>query len=346
MGSSLGIGATSRACPGQGIGTTSSTGPDVCWGADSKSPSSKTRKDQIGGYHILILAVGLSFLAGFLINVFIVAVNISEWRKGRMISTADKVITSLGISRMVFQVTCLLNVFCDIYFYRLSVLFFASVLFFELSSVYSSIWLSTLLSVIFFLKISTLHNPFFLRLKILVLNRVLLLIVASIVVSISFAFAYDWMNTFKIPHNSTQETYLNGYTGLRVLTLIFWCTGPLLTYFISSILLIICLYNHVSRMRSGRNRTSHLDTYYKTIKFTGFSLFSSTVYMIIDLTYTYWYDAFGLLGVYFIWQIFPTLHSIYLISVTTKLRIQVSNMVHMLRRQGGDPKAPVETVFQ
>ncbi|KAG9464866.1 hypothetical protein GDO78_019267 [Eleutherodactylus coqui] len=298
------------------------------------------------GYQTLMLAAGLSFLAGFIINAFIVAVNISEWKKGRMITTADKVITSLGISRMVFQVTCLLNVFGDIYFYRLSVLFFASVLFLELSSIYSCIWLSTLLSVIFCLKISNLQNPFFLRLKILALNRVLHLIVASVVVSISFAFVYGLMAAFKIPHNSTQETYLNVYTGLSVLTLIFWCTGPFLIYFISSVLLIICLYHHVSRMRSGRNTASHLDTYYKTIKFTGFSLFSSTVYLIIDMTYTYWYDVFGLLGCYFFWQLFPTLHSIYLIYVTTKLRIQVSNIVHKLRRRCGDPKAPLETVFQ
>ncbi|XP_066445138.1 taste receptor type 2 member 4-like [Eleutherodactylus coqui] len=297
------------------------------------------------GYQILILAAGLSFLAGFIINLFIVAVNISEWKKGRPVSTADKVITSLGISRMVFQVTCLLNVFCDIYFYRLSVLFFESVLFLELSSVYSSICLSTLLSVIFCLKIPNLQNPFFLRLKILALNRVLHLIVASVVVSISFAFVYGLMAAFKIPHNSTQETYLNAYIGLSILTLIFWSTGPFLIYFISSVLLIIYLYSHMSQLRSGRTRTSHLDTYYKTMKFTGFSLFSSTVYIIIDQTYSFWYDALGLLGVYFFWQIPPTLHSIYLIYVTTKLRIQVTNMVQMLRRTFGDPKAQMETAF-
>ncbi|KAG9464865.1 hypothetical protein GDO78_019266 [Eleutherodactylus coqui] len=265
------------------------------------------------GYQILILAVGLSFLAKFIINLFIVAVNISEWKKGRPVSTADKVITSLGISRMVFQVACLLNVFCDIYFYRLS--------------------------------IPNLQNPFFLRLKILALNTVLHLIVASVVVSISFAFVYGLMAAFKIPHNSTQETYLNAYIGLSILTLIFWSTGPFLIYFISSVLLIIYLYSHMSQLRSGRTRTSHLDTYYKTMKFTGFSLFSSTVYIIIDQTYSFWYDALGLLGVYFFWQIPPTLHSIYLIYVTTKLRIQVTNMVQMLRRTFGDPKAQMETAF-
>ncbi|XP_066445160.1 taste receptor type 2 member 39-like [Eleutherodactylus coqui] len=298
------------------------------------------------GYQILFLAAGLSFLAGFLINLFIVAVNISEWKKGRSVSTSDKVITSLGISRMVFQVTCMLNVFGDIYFYRLSVLFFESVLFLELSSIYSSTCLSTLLSVIFCLKISTLHSPFFLRLKILVLNRVLHLIVASVVVSISFALVYCLIVTIQIHSNSTQETYLNAFISWNVSTLIFWCTGPFLIYFMSSVLLIIYLYHHASQMRTERNRTSHQDIYHKTIKFTGFSIFCSTVFFIIDQTYSYCYDVFGLLGFYFFWNIFPTLHSIYLIYVTTKLRILVSNMVHMLRRRCGDLKAQIEIVFK
>ncbi|KAG9468567.1 hypothetical protein GDO78_022471 [Eleutherodactylus coqui] len=297
------------------------------------------------GYQILFLAVGLSVLTGFLINVFIVAVNISEWKKGRMISTADKVITTLGISRMVFQVSCLLNIIWDIYIYRRSFLSFVSLMFLELSSVYSSNWLSTLLSVIFCLKISTLHNAFFLRLKILVLNRVLPLIVASVVVSISFALVCCLIATIKIHNNLTRETYLNALIGWNISTLIFWCTGPFLIYLISSVLLIIHLYHHMSRLRSGSNKTNHLDIYHKTIKFTGFSLFCSTVFIIIDQTFPFCYYAFGFMGSYFLWQLFPTLHSIYLIYVTTKLRIQVSNMVHMLRRRCGDHKAQVETVF-
>ncbi|KAG9465019.1 hypothetical protein GDO78_019060 [Eleutherodactylus coqui] len=298
------------------------------------------------GYQILVFSAGLSFLAGFLINAFIVAVNISEWKKGRPMSTADKVITSLGISRMVFQVSCLLNIIWDIYFYRLRSLFIVSVIFLESTSVYSSIWLSTLLSVVFCLKISTLHNAFFLRLKIFVLNRVSCLITGSVIVSSSNILIVYSMANFAISNNSTRGTYNNLFLGLSISANIFLIVGPFLIYFISSVLLIIHLYRHMSQMRSERNTTSHLDIYHKTIKFTEFSLLCSTVYMLIEQTYPYFYDVFGLLGCYFFWQIFPTLHSIYLIYVTTKLRIQVSNMVHKLRRRCGDPKASVETVFQ
>ncbi|KAG9463785.1 hypothetical protein GDO78_021071 [Eleutherodactylus coqui] len=297
------------------------------------------------GYQILVWAVGVSFLAGFLINAFIVAVNISEWKKGRPMSTADKVITSLGISRMVFQVLCLLNIIRDIYFYRRSSLFFVSVAYLELTSVYSSIWLSTLLSVVFCLKISTLHNAFFLRLKIFVLNRVSCLITGSVMVYLSYILIVSLIARFAISNNSTRGTYNNLFLGLSISAHIFLISGPVLIYFISSVLLIIHLYRHMSQMRSERN-TSHLDIYHKTIKFTGFSLLCSTVYILIEQTDSYCYNVFGLLGCYFFWQIFPTLHSIYLIYVTTKLRIQVSNMVHKLRRRCGDPKAPVETVFQ
>ncbi|KAG9465018.1 hypothetical protein GDO78_019059 [Eleutherodactylus coqui] len=255
-------------------------------------------------YQILILAAGLSFLAGFLINAFIVVVNISEWKKGRPVSTADKVITSLGISRMVFQLT----------------------------SVCSSIFLSTLLSIVFCLKISTLHNAFLLRLKILVLNRVSQLIVVFVMMSFSHCLIFSLAANVEILKNSTLEIHFNVLMDFDISALIFQITGPFLINFISSVLLIIYLYHHVSRMRSKRNTTSDMDPYYKTIKFTGFSLFCSTVYIIIQQTFPFCYYAFGLLGFYFLWQLFPTLHSIYLIYVTAKLRISVSNMFCFLRR--------------
>ncbi|CAN2390804.1 hypothetical protein PRIEUP_LOCUS841, partial [Pristimantis euphronides] len=111
------------------------------------------------GYQILNFAAEIFFLAGFLINIFIVAVNILELKKGGPMTTADNVITSLGISRMVFQVICLLNI---IYFYKLDNLFLVLILLVDMPSIYSSIWLSTLLCVIFCLKIPTLQNGFFL----------------------------------------------------------------------------------------------------------------------------------------------------------------------------------------
>ncbi|KAG9464655.1 hypothetical protein GDO78_019582 [Eleutherodactylus coqui] len=214
------------------------------------------------GNQVLSLAAGLSFLAGFLINVFIVAVNISEWKKGRPVSTSDKVITSLGISRLIFQVSCLLMLILDGYFNRLSSLF---VLLVMLTSDTSSIWFFTLLSVVFCLKISTLQNAFFLWLKIFVLNRVSHLIMASLMVSVSYALLFSLMTNLAIANNSTQETNNNVYMGLHISVLIFPTTGPLLINFMSSVLLIIYLCDHMTRMRSESNRTSHLDTYYKTI---------------------------------------------------------------------------------
>ncbi|XP_066445183.1 taste receptor type 2 member 4-like [Eleutherodactylus coqui] len=292
--------------------------------------------------HILVWAVGLLFLAGFLINVFIVAVNISEWKKGRPVSTTDKIITSLGISRMVFQVSCLLNIIWDTYLYTPGSLFYMLLTFLQFTSIYSEIWLSTLLSAVFFFKISTFQNAFFLWMKILVLNRVSHLIVVSVIVAVSYSLVYCLMFSLGSSHNSTQDTYDNLLMGVS--EIIFLKTLPSLIYFSSSALLLIYLYHHVSRMRSRRNTTSHLDTYYKTMKFAGFSIFYAAAYIFTDQT-TYWSDIFSYLVLYFLWQVFSTLHAIYLIYMTAKLRIQVSNMIHFLRRRCGDPKALVETVF-
>ncbi|KAM3931046.1 taste receptor type 2 member 140-like [Leptodactylus fuscus] len=293
-------------------------------------------------YQVLVVAAGLTFLAGFLINVFIVAVTICEWEKGRPVSKTDQVITSLGVTRMIFQGVCLLKVIWDLY--KLSILFYAVVIVLEYSFVFSNIWLSALLSVIFWLKISTLHNAFFLGLRRLVLNKVFLLTLVSMFVPLSYSLAYILIFSFRQSYNSTQETYENVFLGMDILIIIFFSAVPFLIYFISSVLLIFYLYHHIRQMRSERNGTNHLDTYYKTIKFTGFSLFCSTFYVMVMSTYPYCLDAFGILGLYFFWQIFPTLHSMYLIYSTVKLRSQVSNMVLLLKKGCHDPKTQVETV--
>ncbi|KAM3931045.1 taste receptor type 2 member 116-like [Leptodactylus fuscus] len=297
-------------------------------------------------YQVLVVAAGLTFLAGFLINVFIVAVTICEWKKGRPVSKTDQVITSLGITRMLFQGVCLMYVIIYTYFPGQSILVFTVVAVLEYSFVYSNIWLSALLSIIFWLKISTLHNVFFLGLRCLVLNKVFLLTLVSMFVPLSYILTYSLIFSFSKSYNLTQETYDNVFFGLRVLIMIFFRIGPLLIFLMSSVLLIIYLLHHIRRMKSERNGTSHLDTYYKTIKFTGFSLFCSTVFIIIEKTYTYCINVFGYLGIYLIWQIFPTLHSMYLIYATVKLRSQVSNVIRLISGKCHVRRAPVETVSQ
>ncbi|KAM3931044.1 taste receptor type 2 member 140-like [Leptodactylus fuscus] len=299
-------------------------------------------------YQVLVVAAGLTFLAGFLINVFIVAVTICEWKKGRPVSKTDQVITSLGITRMIFQGACLLLIIIYTYVPGMNILFYLCVGFLQFISVYSNIWLSTLLSVVFCLQIFTLHNVFFLRLKTFVLQRVSHLIMAVLVVSIIYTFCNSFMQLMTIvfstmSQNSIQEIYDDVVYGLRISALIFLFNAPFLIYIISSVLLIFYLYHHIRRMKSQSNGTSRLDTYYKTIKFTGFSLFCSTVFIIFAQASKYCFYVFGFLGYYFFWQIFPTLHSMYLIYVTVKLRSQVSNMVLLMKTKCCYPKAPEET---
>ncbi|CAN2390805.1 hypothetical protein PRIEUP_LOCUS842 [Pristimantis euphronides] len=284
-------------------------------------------------YQILVLAAGLVFVAKLLINIFIVGVNISEWKKGRPMSTADRVTTTLGISKMVFSVVCLLIFIWDHYSYRRDFLFHVSIMFLESTCTCSILWLSALLSTIFYLKISTLNSAIFLRIKFLVLNRVFHLIVMSVVVSVSYAFINCLTDSLEISLNSTTLMYQKVFLGLNILIMVLFTSGPLLIDFISLVLLIIYLYHHMIRMRSRRNETSHLHAHYKTIKYTGFSLFCFTFHIIIEATSSYWHKVFGLWGLYLILQIFPILHSMYLICVTAKLRIHVSSMVNLMKRR-------------
>ncbi|XP_073484935.1 taste receptor type 2 member 50-like [Aquarana catesbeiana] len=264
-------------------------------------------------------------LAGLVIQSFIVTVNIIDWMKGRLITGADKIITSIGISRIFFHAAFLLNLFLFAYLSNITIIF-SIFIFCALESLnFSNIWLSALLSIFFYFKISTSHNVFILRLKVIMSKRIIYLIIATFILSLG----YTSMNGLLIFHiffrNSTQAYTSVIMQQIEMLDYFksLWNLLPLLMSFITSVLLIILLGLHTSRL----NNHGHADTYCRTITFTVFSFLACGLYTILNVVHVY----MRLLGVfwwYFITNVFPVLHSILLIYVATKLRNQFFRIVH------------------
>ncbi|XP_063775263.1 taste receptor type 2 member 4-like [Pseudophryne corroboree] len=290
------------------------------------TPMTEDMNSTIGEeYNIQNLAIhvtaGITFAAGIMINTFIVAVYVTDWMKQRPMASTDQILTSLGITRFLYESTSLLDIFLH-NFFEINIGYELTVFCIFATSFYANIWLANLLSVVFCLKICNFQDVFFLRLKIMILQRVVHLIIACVLVSICYSLTFLFITTTGVLRNSSNKTNNWERDEIEKYMFLWWNVVPFLIVFISSVLLISSLCHHVNIMRCDRAVTGQLDTYYKTIKFSAFSFLSYTFYFITHVTLWFYQGSFDDLGENLILSVFPTLHSVYLIYVTARLRTQ------------------------
>nr|DBA25501.1 TPA: hypothetical protein GDO54_009881 [Pyxicephalus adspersus] len=300
--------------------------------------------------YLSLIALGATLVfAGLPIQSFIVAVNVIDWLKRRSITGADQIITSIGISRIFSHTAVLLALFSSLYVTKIPEVVFALCYLTEYSSAIASIWLSTLLSIFFYVKISTFHNVFFLRLKTIISQRVTYLIIGSLLLFLGYTFIYNFALLINRFRNSTQD-YISYYKQLEIISYvnILWFVSPLLIFFIVSLLLIILLGFHMRRMNNHGNMTSSTDTYLRIMRFTFLSFLVSAYYITLNVFQRY-ILSFTFVWVFITMNIFPVLHSVLLIYVAVKLRNHFFRIVYcitdrFLKRKAPRPREPVVVI--
>nr|DBA25523.1 TPA: hypothetical protein GDO54_009902 [Pyxicephalus adspersus] len=257
-----------------------------------------------------------------IVQSFIIALNLIDHLKGKLMTATDKIITSLGISRLAFHLICLFIIVqlfvsgTEPVMYSYITLSFIAWL---LSG--SSIWLSALLSVFLCLKISNFNNVFFLRLRGLISQNLTRIIVLSILCSGGYSSLYFMVVYDGQPNNST-EAQPNGLRRPEVkqFLLLLWNIICFLVYFLSSLLIIISLCLHMSRIKTEKNATCKMGTYIKTLTFIVVTFLTCAAFSILSQFDDYLFTTFGILVFHIIWNLFPILHSIYLLCANAKLR--------------------------
>ncbi|KAG9469297.1 hypothetical protein GDO78_020891, partial [Eleutherodactylus coqui] len=284
---------------------------------------------------LLALAL-IGLIAGLVIHSFIIGVNVTDWWKGRPVTSVDHIVTSLGISRMCTQCTKAISLtviwlvlnrhdFYVSWVISMVYLFFTHVNF----------WLTSLLSVVFCLKISNFHTRLFLYLRGMIVHRTIYFIVASVLLS---AFNCVMPLTTGLPNLNRDKIYNTIMANLSM-----HCTSikyiyaytlgaiiPLLFLIISSVLLFSSLYHHTTKMAS--NLSINLETYYSLMKFVSLTFIYNTLYFIghfVCILYYYFY-CLHLTWLCIVMDVLPVLHSSYLIYRTPRLRIQMSNVLQYL----------------
>ncbi|XP_069830357.1 taste receptor type 2 member 16-like [Dendropsophus ebraccatus] len=279
----------------------------------------------------------IALVTGLVIHSFIIAVNVNDWLKGRSMTPVDQVLTFLGISRMCTQCDVTLGVLMHTY-YQANL--FSDVAMLIMSMIfsfftYANIWLTSLLSIVYCLKISTLRTRLFLYLRGMIDRRTVYFIVASVFLSIIKSFLpFSRPDTGMIQGGTNTTTIENPSRNDNIIYFLYSHTIsasiPLLFNFISSILLFCSLYHHVTKMKISNNLSINLETYYSAMRFVAITFIYNFVFFIgyfADIIYYYLYCE-DIVWLYSALGCLPALHSSYLIYRTAKLRSQMSKVLH------------------
>ncbi|CAN2390059.1 hypothetical protein PRIEUP_LOCUS95 [Pristimantis euphronides] len=267
----------------------------------------------------LLIPALITLIPGLLVHSFIIGVNVSDWWKGRSVTAVDQVITSLGISRMCAQfINSLYLDFIRVFLRNVDrhvTLVIGSI--FDLFT-FANFWLTSLLSIVFCLKISTFHSRLFLYLRGMIIHRTGYLIVASGLLST-----------------------------LACLMLLTISITKLIKVF-----LFVSLYNHTRNMRN-RNLSINLEAYYSAMKFISFTFLYNTVYLISHDTAVIYYYIYCVEvdWLHIVLEFLPVLHSSYLIYRTAKLKSQMSKVLQnvmdfFFQRKDTETRENIEIVAQ
>uniref|UniRef100_A0A7N5JFX0 Taste receptor type 2 n=1 Tax=Ailuropoda melanoleuca TaxID=9646 RepID=A0A7N5JFX0_AILME len=259
----------------------------------------------------LIAATG-EFITGMLGNSFIVLVNCIDWVKSQKLSSADCILTSLALSRIV-----LLSKFINI--------------FWTLSN-HLATWFATCLNVFYFFKIANFSHPCFTWLR-WRLSRVLLVLpLGSLFLlfcnfELSDIFTNFWVNVYRgYKRNSTwsldvsKTLYFNSLIVFSFIYLI-----PFLLSLASLLLLFLSLMRHTRNMQlNSGSRDFSTEAHKRAMKMVMSFLLLSTVHfsflLITGWTFLLLHNSQVSFVVILLSTLFPSGHSFILILGNSKLR--------------------------
>ncbi|KAG8548277.1 hypothetical protein GDO81_025891 [Engystomops pustulosus] len=148
----------------------------------------------------------MALIAGLVIHSFIIGVNVSAWWRGGSVTPVDRIVTSLGISRIgaqsanaLFYVVQFLLSYLDI---NLTIVIIEMLYDFFISA---NTWLTSLLSIVLCVKISNLHTRLFLYLRRMILPRTRRLIAASALLSALNVLLTLWIAFTKVTIGGTHN---------------------------------------------------------------------------------------------------------------------------------------------
>ncbi|XP_056419463.1 taste receptor type 2 member 9-like [Hyla sarda] len=278
----------------------------------------------------------IALLGGLVIHSFIIVINVTDWLNGRSVTPVDHIITSLGISRICNQCANTLHLLVLTLFLsnrdsRLTLVLMDA---FHSFFAYTNVWLTSLLSIVFCLKISNLRTRLFLYLRRMIDQRTVHFIVGSVLLS-AINCLFPLLTaiskfTKSGTYNATIDNLFKECSVIkRIYTYTIGASIPMLFFSFSSILLFTSLYRHITKMKMSGNLSINLETYYSAMTFVSITFMYQTLYFTGDAISVMYYNYYcvRLLWLHIAMGFLPVLHSSYLIYRTAKLRSHMSKVL-------------------
>ncbi|XP_018413697.1 PREDICTED: taste receptor type 2 member 40-like [Nanorana parkeri] len=203
---------------------------------------------------VSMTVLSVSTLMGSISNSIIIAVNVIDKVKGKLLSPSDTIVVTMGISNVFFQFIMLANDFLsflenDLYYSeRVYILFSVTINL----PIYISFWFTACLSINYYFQIVIFTHPFLIRLKDAVSKHIPQLIMVSVMVSIATCLPVIWYtNINKQDLNMTgnltvEATFPELDMAYLIISSLVSCSLPLVLAGIADGLIIRSLINNRS----------------------------------------------------------------------------------------------------
>ncbi|KAM9020765.1 taste receptor type 2 member 40-like [Ara ararauna] len=289
---------------------------------------------------ISITIIAIEVVVGFFGNGFIAAVSIINWVKSKKFYSTDVILIFLSTSRFILQVTILMMPIHSLYFvdaFRLASVYkaFGAVRIFVN---HASLWFSTWLCVLYCVKITNVTQWLLLQIKLRVAGMVPWLLLGSPVISSVTSLPLLWItpstylcsSTGNCRENSTAHITDWNHSHIRLLLL--YCAGcffPLVLSVVTSSLLITSLWRHTKKMKRYVDtfRDPLIDVHLTAIKsivsFLILYLYSFIAQILLILSTFQSKDVMKVAISLVVAGASPSIHSIVLIIVNSKLKLAV-----------------------
>ncbi|KAM8953297.1 taste receptor type 2 member 4-like [Pelodytes ibericus] len=272
---------------------------------------------------------------GIFLNAFIILMNFIWWLKERSFQSIDLILSSLGLSRLLFLFMWAINDSNLVVLgWLLDSKYFLPI--FSIATTFVSfccLWTGTLLCVFYCVKITTYSHRFFLYLKLNISRLVPRLLLASVTISFFSSLPFGW-SAYGTASNSTNVSSTFYYPQINVqknyfYLFIFTFSGslvPIIIFCTAVSLLIGSLWSHTSRMKGmdAGFRNPRLEALARAVR----NMLSFVFFYLIYIGSTY----LTILSLHFgnkVWEMIficctyacPSLHSIVLILSHRRLNL-------------------------
>nr|ALG93634.1 taste receptor type 2 member 4 [Nannospalax galili] len=273
------------------------------------------------------------FIFGNLSNGFIVLINCMDYVMRRKLSLVDQILVFLALSRILVIWEILhswFKVVMDSYSFMVGTELRAFIFPWVFSN-HFSLWLATILSIFYLLKIASFSRPVFLYLKWRVKKVLVMILLGNLVFLLLNViqmnkYTEDWMRQYET--NTTWNVKVSAFarfSELATFTMIVFSLVPFTVALVSFLLLIYSLWIHLRRMQF--NSKGHRDPSTKAHKsalriIVSFLLLYATYFMSLFISWlsqTH-QNRIGLMFCLTLGLFYPSSHSLILILGNPKLR--------------------------